>query len=53
MEVRNRIGHCVIARLWNDLTVFGSKDGFLYALEMRTGKLRWKTRWARWSLRLR
>jgi outer membrane protein assembly factor BamB len=29
--------------VWNDLTVFGSKDGFLYALETQTGKLRWKT----------
>jgi outer membrane protein assembly factor BamB len=26
-----------------DLTVIGSKDGFLYALETQTGHLRWKT----------
>jgi outer membrane protein assembly factor BamB len=26
-----------------DLTVLGSKDGFLYALETQTGRLRWKT----------
>jgi outer membrane protein assembly factor BamB len=25
------------------MTVFGSKDGFLYALETQTGRLRWKT----------
>jgi eukaryotic-like serine/threonine-protein kinase len=25
------------------LTVIGSKDGFLYALETQTGRLRWKT----------
>jgi outer membrane protein assembly factor BamB len=30
--------------IWSDLTFFGSKDGFLYALETQTGKLRWKTR---------
>jgi outer membrane protein assembly factor BamB len=26
-----------------DLAVIGSKDGFLYALETQTGRLRWKT----------
>jgi outer membrane protein assembly factor BamB len=26
-----------------DLTVVGSKDGFLYALHTQTGELRWKT----------
>ena len=25
-----------------DVTIFGSKDGFLYALETQTGHLRWK-----------
>ena len=28
--------------VFEDLAVVGSKDGFLYALEIQTGRLRWK-----------
>ena len=30
--------------VYEDLAVVGSKDGFLYALEIQSGRLRWKVR---------
>jgi outer membrane protein assembly factor BamB len=29
--------------MWGDFAAIGSKDGFVYALDVQTGQLRWKT----------
>ena len=47
-----RAGYIVESRpaLWDGLVLFGAWDGFLYALDRKTGRLRWKVPGPRASL---